>query len=86
MCGIAGIFHLETAKPVDPVRLRKMTDSLVHRGPDSSGIWTAPGVGLGHRRLAIIDPDGGLQPIMTADEAQIISFNGMIYNFREVRS
>ena len=86
MCGIAGIFHLETAKPVDPVRLRKMTDSLVHRGPDSSGIWTAPGVGLGHRRLAIIDPDGGLQPMMTADETQIISFNGMIYNFREVRS
>lgn len=86
MCGIAGIFHLETAKPVDPVRLRKMTDSLVHRGPDSSGIWTAPGVGLGHRRLAIIDPDGGLQPMKTADEAQIISFNGMIYNFREVRS
>ncbi|MEO9469406.1 XrtA/PEP-CTERM system amidotransferase [Parasphingorhabdus sp.] len=85
MCGIAGIFHLETAKPVDPERLRKMTDSVAHRGPDGSGIWTAPGVGLGHRRLAIIDLDGGAQPMLTADEAQVISFNGMIYNFQEVR-
>ena len=85
MCGIAGIFHLETPKPVDPARLRKMTDSLTHRGPDGSGIWTAPGVGLGHRRLSIIDLEGGAQPMLTADEAQIISFNGEIYNFQEVR-
>lgn len=86
MCGIAGIFHLETAKPVDPARLRKMTDSLTHRGPDGSGVWTAPGVGLGHRRLSIIDLAGGAQPMFTADEAQVISFNGEIYNFREVRA
>ena len=86
MCGIAGIFHLETAKPVDPARLRKMTDSLTHRGPDGSGIWTAPGVGLGHRRLSIIDLEGGAQPMLTADEAQVLSFNGEIYNFREVRA
>ncbi len=85
MCGIAGIFHLETAKPVDPVRLRKMTDSLTHRGPDGSGIWTAPGVGLGHRRLSIIDLEGGAQPMLTADEAQVISYNGEIYNFQDVR-
>ncbi|MEP5033841.1 MAG: asparagine synthetase B, partial [Parasphingorhabdus sp.] len=86
MCGIAGIFHLETAKPVDPDRLRKMTDSLTHRGPDGSGIWTAPGVGLGHRRLSIIDLEGGAQPMLTPDEAQVLSFNGEIYNFQEVRS
>ena len=86
MCGIAGIFHLETAKPVDPARLKKMTDSMVHRGPDGSGFWTAPGVGLGHRRLSIVDLEGGAQPMATADEAQIITFNGMIYNFREVRA
>lgn len=85
MCGIAGIYHLETAKPVDPVRLRKMTDSMGHRGPDGSGAWTAPGVGLGHRRLSIVDLEGGAQPMATADDAQIISFNGMIYNFREIR-
>ncbi|HEY9093171.1 XrtA/PEP-CTERM system amidotransferase [Parasphingorhabdus sp.] len=86
MCGITGIFHLETAKPVDPARLRKMTDSLRHRGPDGSGIWTAPGVGLGHRRLSIIDLEGGAQPMLTADEAQVISYNGEIYNFQDVRA
>ncbi len=86
MCGIAGIFHLETAKPVDPARLRKMTDTMVHRGPDGSGIWTAPGVGLGHRRLSIIDLEGGAQPMLTPDEAQVLSFNGEIYNFLEVRA
>lgn len=85
MCGIAGIFHLETAKPVDPVRLKKMTDSMGHRGPDGSGAWTAPGVGLGHRRLSIVDLEGGAQPMATKDEAQIITFNGMIYNFREIK-
>jgi len=86
MCGIAGIFHLETAKPVDPARLEKMTDSMGHRGPDGSGFWTAPGVGLGHRRLSIVDLEGGAQPMLTADEAQIITFNGMIYNFLEIRA
>ncbi|GAB5488671.1 MAG: amidotransferase 1, exosortase A system-associated [Parasphingorhabdus sp.] len=86
MCGIAGIFHLETAKPVDPVRLKKMTNSMGHRGPDGSGDWTAPGVGLGHRRLSIVDLEGGAQPMATADDAQVITFNGMIYNFQEIRS
>ena len=86
MCGIAGIFHVETPKPVDPARLKKMTEVLVHRGPDGSGLWTALGVGLGHRRLAIIDLESGAQPMLTADEAQVIAFNGMIYNFRELRA
>ncbi len=86
MCGITGIFHLGTAKPVDPARLRKMADSMIHRGPDGSGVWTAPGVGLGHRRLSIIDLEGGAQPMLSADKAQVIVFNGMIYNFREVRA
>jgi len=76
---------LETAKPVDPARLTKMTESLVHRGPDGSGIWTAAGVGLGHRRLSIIDIKGSPQPMATADDALIISFNGEIYNFAAVR-
>lgn len=85
MCGIAGIFHLETAKPVDPDRVRKMTDAIAHRGPDGSGVWTAPGVGLGHRRLSIIDLGGGAQPMHSVDEALTLSFNGEIYNFRELR-
>ena len=85
MCGIAGIFHLATAKPVDPTRVRTMTDAMVHRGPDGGGVWTAPGVGLGHRRLAIIDLSTGDQPMTSADGAVTVVFNGEIYNFREVR-
>jgi asparagine synthase (glutamine-hydrolysing) len=86
MCGIAGIFHLETAKPVDPARVALMTDALAHRGPDGSGVWTAPGVGLGHRRLSIIDLGGGAQPMLTEDETLAVSFNGEIYNFAAVRA
>ncbi|HEX8447312.1 MAG TPA: XrtA/PEP-CTERM system amidotransferase [Sphingomonas sp.] len=85
MCGIAGIFHRETAKPVDPARVRGMTDVLAHRGPDGSGVWTGSGVGLGHRRLAILDPTpAGAQP-MALDMLTIV-FNGEIYNFQEVRA
>jgi asparagine synthase (glutamine-hydrolysing) len=86
MCGIAGIFHLETAKPVDPARIRLMTDAMLHRGPDGNGCWTAPGVGLGHLRLSIIDLEGSAQPMASADEADVLTFNGEIYNFQEVRA
>jgi asparagine synthase (glutamine-hydrolysing) len=85
MCGIAGIFHLETAKPVDPQRVKRMTDAIAHRGPDGAGVWTAPGVGLGHRRLSIIDLEGGAQPMHSDDQALTLIFNGEIYNFRELR-
>ena len=85
MCGIAGIFHYETVKPVDPKRVERMTDALAHRGPDGSGVWTAPGVGLGHRRLSIIDLDGSPQPMRSADGRAVIAFNGEIYNYRELR-
>lgn len=85
MCGIAGIFHLGTPKPVDPARLRMMTDAMVHRGPDGAGVWTAQGVGLGHRRLSIVDLGGGAQPMLSADEQIALVFNGMIYNFRDIR-
>lgn len=86
MCGISGIFHLETAKPVDPDRVRSMADALAHRGPNGSGVWTAQGVGLGHRRLSIIDLEGGDQPMTTVDEKLITIFNGLIYNFLELRA
>ncbi|MFC4291680.1 XrtA/PEP-CTERM system amidotransferase [Sphingorhabdus arenilitoris] len=85
MCGIAGIFHVETAKPVDPERVRRMTDAIAHRGPDGSGVWTAAGVGFGHRRLSIIDLAGGGQPMHSADGKAVLVFNGEIYNFRELR-
>jgi asparagine synthase (glutamine-hydrolysing) len=85
MCGIAGIFHVESAKPVDPERVKRMTDAIAHRGPDGAGVWTALGVGLGHRRLSIIDLGGGAQPMLTEDQALAVSFNGEIYNFLELR-
>lgn len=85
MCGIAGIFHIETAKPVDPERVRRMTDAIEHRGPDGSGVWTAPGVGLGHRRLSIIDLGGGAQPMLSDDGQIAVTFNGEIYNFQDLR-
>ena len=85
MCGIAGIFHTEGMKPVDPARVRAMCDAIAHRGPDGDGIWTAPGVGLGHRRLAIIDLAGSPQPMASTDGAAMLVFNGEIYNYRELR-
>ncbi|MET1754797.1 XrtA/PEP-CTERM system amidotransferase [Novosphingobium sp. RD2P27] len=85
MCGIAGIFHLETAKPVDPLRIERMCDAIAHRGPDGQGVWTAPGVGLGHRRLSIIDVAGSPQPMASSDDRTMLVFNGEIYNYRELR-
>jgi asparagine synthase (glutamine-hydrolysing) len=86
MCGIAGLYYPATPKSIDPARLRAMTDIQAHRGPDGSGIWTAPGIGMGHRRLSIIDLTGGAQPMLSADGQLAITFNGEIYNFREVRT
>ena len=85
MCGIAGLFHAETPKPVDPVRVERMCDAMVHRGPDGSGVWTDHGVGLGHRRLSVIDLEGSPQPMHSADGRAVIVFNGEIYNFRVLR-
>ncbi|WP_225207273.1 XrtA/PEP-CTERM system amidotransferase [Novosphingobium huizhouense] len=85
MCGIAGIFHTEGMKPVDPARVRAMCEAIAHRGPDGEGVWTAPGLGLGHRRLAIIDLAGSPQPMASADGAAMLVFNGEIYNYRELR-
>ncbi|MBD8617865.1 amidotransferase 1, exosortase A system-associated [Sphingomonas sp. CFBP 13728] len=83
MCGIAGIFHPGTPKPVDPNRVHAMIAALAHRGPDGDGIWTAPGVGLGHRRLSIIDLEGSPQPM--SDGTLTITYNGEVYNFAELR-
>ncbi|MES2700321.1 MAG: asparagine synthase (glutamine-hydrolyzing), partial [Pseudomonadota bacterium] len=85
MCGIAGIFHCGTIKPVDPARVERMCDAMAHRGPDGHGVWTAPGVGLGHRRLSIIDLAGSPQPMHSVDDRHVISFNGEVYNFKELR-
>lgn len=85
MCGIAGIFHTD-GQPVATVRLKRMTDALAHRGPDGEGFFNAGFVGLGHRRLAIIDlTPAGHQPMSTPDGRFTITFNGEIYNFQELR-
>lgn len=86
MCGIAGVYHLQTAKPVDEGRVRAMTDVIAHRGPDASGAWVAAGVGLGHRRLSIIDLAGGVQPMASADGQAMLTYNGEVYNYRAVRA
>ena len=85
MCGITGVFNLN-GEPVSPVILRKMTDAISHRGPDGEGFYTDSFIGFGHRRLAIIDlSPAGHQPMITADKQYILSYNGEIYNFQELR-
>lgn len=85
MCGITGVFNLN-GEPVSPVILRRMTDALAHRGPDGEGFYIDSFVGLGHRRLAIIDlSPAGHQPMATQDGQFVLSYNGEIYNFQELR-
>jgi asparagine synthase (glutamine-hydrolysing) len=85
MCGIAGIVHTDPEHPVDQELLRRMTSIMRHRGPDSDGFHVGCGVGLGHRRLSIIDLSTGDQPIYNEDRTKAIVFNGEIYNFPELR-
>jgi asparagine synthase (glutamine-hydrolysing) len=82
MCGIAGIFDYRGRRDADRRLLRRMTDILLHRGPDGDGFHYSPGVGLGHRRLAIVDLVGGDQPIYNEDRTVCVVFNGEIYNFQ----
>lgn len=86
MCGIAGLVHLD-GTAASPTVLARMTDAIAHRGPDGQGHWIEGPVAIGHRRLAIIDlGPGGHQPMRSADERFILSYNGEVYNFRELRS
>ena len=85
MCGIAGIFNLD-GRPASPVILRKMTDAIAHRGPDGEGFYTDSFVGLGHRRLSIIDLSAaGHQPMVSTSQQVVLSYNGEVYNFQELR-
>ncbi len=86
MCGIAGLID-PTGAPVDPAVLGAMTRALAARGPDGEGLWRAPGVGLGHRRLAVIDlSDAANQPLGNEDGSVQVVFNGEIYNFGDLRA
>lgn len=85
MCGIFGVMHLDHS-PVDPEAIRRSTDLLAHRGPDGSGAYVDDFVGIGHRRLAIIDlSESASQPMRTPDGRFTITYNGELYNFRELR-
>lgn len=88
MCGIAGWINLNTTKPnhnAEPV-LHSMCDRIVHRGPDSEGLWTDETVALGMRRLSIIDLKTGDQPVFSEDRSVVVMMNGELYNYREVRA
>lgn len=86
MCGIAGYINL-SGEPVSPVIIKRMTDEIAHRGPDGEGQWSEENVALGHRRLAIIDlSPAGHQPMISSDHRFVLTYNGEIYNFRELRS
>ncbi len=86
MCGIVGIVHRERDRAVSPDTIRSMCDAIRHRGPDDEGVHFATGVGLGMRRLSIIDLAGGRQPIFNEDRSKVIVFNGEIYNYRDLRA
>src|SRR4051812_822611 len=85
MCGIAGFAHARLSPRGEQPDLRAMCDAITHRGPDDEGLFTAPGIGLGMRRLSIIDVAGGRQPIANEDGTIHVVFNGEIYNHHAVR-
>ncbi len=86
MCGIAGLINFGS-KPISPVILKNMTSAIAHRGPDGQGQWMEENVGIGHRRLSIIDPSpAGHQPMLSSNHRYVLSYNGEIYNYRELRA
>ena len=86
MCGIAGILNFNQ-RPVSHSQIKAMTDIISHRGPDGEGQWIEGAIGFGHRRLAIIDlTSAGHQPMQTRDSQFVLTFNGEIYNFKELRT
>ncbi len=86
MCGIAGQFNFQRREPVQRETIVRMARSIAHRGPDDEGFFIAGPVGLGFRRLSIIDLAGGHQPMSDAEETVWIIFNGEIYNYKELRA
>ncbi|HEX6794066.1 MAG TPA: XrtA/PEP-CTERM system amidotransferase [Casimicrobiaceae bacterium] len=82
MCGIVGILDTRGQSEIDPHLLERMNETQLHRGPDAGGLHVEPGIGLGHRRLSIIDLSTGQQPMANADGSVVVIFNGEIYNFQ----
>ena len=84
MCGITGIFDTRGGSDISRAVLQRMNDSQLHRGPDEGSLHIEPGVGLGHRRLSIIDIATGQQPLFNEDGSVVVIFNGEIYNYQEL--
>jgi asparagine synthase (glutamine-hydrolysing) len=85
MCGITGIFHFDQDRTVDRALLTKMTDVIRHRGPDGEGYYIKGSIGLGHRRLSIIDLQTGDQPMFNDNKSIVLVLNGEIYNYIELK-
>ena len=85
MCGLTGYINLDNNKPADFSVVKRMTDTIIHRGPDAEGFYVKDNVGLGHRRLSIIDLNTGGQPMFNDDKSIALVFNGEIYNYVELR-
>ena len=86
MCGIVGILKFDPRETIERARLTRMRDTLRHRGPDEEGVMIVGHVGFGHRRLSIIDLASGQQPMTNADRSVWITYNGEVYNFKELRA
>src|SRR5512132_1165323 len=90
MCGIAGAFaYRESAPPVEQQELLRIREAMAHRGPDGVGLWISPDrrIGLAHRRLSIIDlSEAGAQPMWNGERTLCVTFNGEIYNYKELRA
>ena len=84
MCGITGIFDTRGKREIDRAQLQRMNESQHHRGPDEGSLHVEPGLGLGHRRLSIIDVSTGQQPIFNEDGSVVLIYNGEIYNYQEL--
>jgi asparagine synthase (glutamine-hydrolysing) len=85
MCGVVGIFDIKEKREINRDLLSRMNESQFHRGPDEGGLHIEAGLGFGHRRLSIIDLSSGQQPMISRDKNTILTFNGEIYNFQELR-
>lgn len=85
MCGIAGIVSSDATERIEEALVHRMCEAIVHRGPDDEGIFASQNIGLGMRRLSIIDLAGGHQPVFNEDRSVWVVFNGEIYNFPELR-
>lgn len=86
MCGICGVFEFERQSDIPGDRVHRMNQTMIHRGPDDGGVFVGPGIGLGHRRLSIVDLVSGHQPMSNEDGTIWVLLNGEIYNYPELRA